>query len=427
MKNLFSFFVLFLSLIYNSTSFSATLCGNIRFWDERSNRDDNSKLLESTTGNRLVHEAKIWIYDMDGSCIDGSLGCTESEDQFITSLYTSSSGYFCITVPNNDDIYFVHKSENRYGSVKDDDTSTWSRKSLLLAENISGTVTVNWNLTCFLESDGLCNSQDQIDDAYSKDSDIIMILESLYDTADFFSDNNVLNINGINYPDGEEFTAYYQSPIIGGNTYCATQSGQCWNDHEFCISTSSSDNNHIIAHEMGHALQKRAFNITTDPYFLSSCPSSSWTGSGNGEKCVTSEGFANFVAGAVYWESDANSPWWNSTSQILEGNTTSGNSGISSACASINSSPEKIIANAARFFWDVFDETNIGTGENYLTDDSNLSFYDIVLEWDSFPNGTSNRQSKESGDDGRNIYDYEYYNSSVYSELDHNCLDNQTP
>lgn len=421
------FFGIFLFLFFlHTTSQAATLCSYIRFWDERTDYDNDSKHISSYyQSNRFVHRAKILIYDKNGSCRDGG-SCGEIDDIFRGSIYTDDSGYFCTTgIPNGDNVYFKSQMENIYGTVKKSDGTTYQVTSQILATNISGTQTVHWNITCYDETDGLCNNQSQIDSDYPLTTGYVSILESVYDGAKYFDDNYILNVNSIDYPDGQEFIFKY--PHSATNCDNASDDSKSLGFQYLCSGSDNYDDNHIIAHELGHSMHKRAMNYSSTLSGGSCATNYSWSTVNLGDKCAISEGFAWFVTGAVYWEENSSGPWVRSNLFLLEGNTTQGNGGVSKKCVNYLNDPHLTIGNGARFFWDLFDSTEVGTDENSLTDDSNLSFYNITNEWDSFPSGTQNRQNNESGLDGRNSYDYHNYNNSVLSELEHNCLDDQAP
>lgn len=425
MKSIFIFSFL-ISFLIQFPAFAATLCANITYWDEREDFHANSKLT-TVELDKPARRQKIWIYDLNGSCIDFHSGCTENNDVFINTVYTDTNGEFCTTVGNFYDIYLVHKTENIYGKVRKNTTNEWVRSSLELAPDINGTVSVNWSVTCYFEQDGLCNNSNFVTSNYLTDSYYLMILESIYDTANYFDSTGVLNINGINYSDGQEFIGYYPGYDDGTDVYCQS-ANQTWSNQKFCIKSGHAYKNHVVAHEIGHILHRRSMNIANSSpvYFLSenSCGTSLWDDTTGGEKCTLVEGFANFVATSVYWQKNIISAWYSSSSQKVEGNTTHGNSS-SLPCVSNNSSPEKSEGNATRFFWDLFDSTN--ENESYLEDDSDLSFYNVVNVWSSFNSGTSNRQNKETGNNGRNAYDYQFHYTSSSSELIKNCLTNQSP
>jgi hypothetical protein len=63
--------------------------------------------------------------------------------------------------------------------------------------------------------------------------------------------------------------------------------------------------------------------------------------------------------------------------------------------------------------------------ETSSQDNASMSFEYITSFWLDFPSGYSNRQTLESGLNGRNAYDYTYYNSGGSTERNLNCLGGQ--
>ena len=348
-----------------------------------------------------MHEVKIYIYDKNGSCKDWSSSCSETDDIFRGNVTTTTYGSLCAFVQDGDNVYFVSKMENIYGTVKISNSLNYAVSSPILYSNINGTQNVNWNISCYNETDGLCNSQYQIDTSYPVTSGYVSILESLYDSGIYFENNNILNLNGINYPSNEEFIVTF--PESSTNCSNNPNTANSPDNQTACFGTNRSDDNHVVAHELGHMMHRRALNYKGSLSSGSCINNYDWHSINTGDKCAISEGFAYFISGAVYWEDDAVDPWiQNKNEWYIEGDTDEGNNNIFKECVSYSSDTEKVIGNGTRFFWDLFDSTEDGTGENSLTDDSNLSFYNIVNEWDSFPSGTSNRQNNESSVNGRN-------------------------
>jgi hypothetical protein len=135
------------------------------------------------------------------------------------------------------------------------------------------------------------------------------------------------------------------------------------------------------------------------------------------EKCVTAEAFAHFASAATWWTQGATSPLYRG--ERLEGNYP-GDTG--DACVSIAATPHRRRGNAARYFWDLYDSTTVGT-DDAAEDDEIRSYADIANVWTSFPNGTGDRQKQESGAHGRNVKDFGAYTPwATEVERDHNCL-----
>ncbi len=90
-------------------------------------------------------------------------------------------------------------------------------------------------------------------------------------------------------------------------------------------------------------------------------------------------------------------------------------------------SPEVWEANAARFFWDLYDTTTIFDYDGTYTDNNLDSFHNLLIEWDDFPAGTGDGDRAQSGLDGRNAWDFRKYYPNSFSEIYVNCLDGSVP
>lgn len=114
-------------------------------------------------------------------------------------------------------------------------------------------------------------------------------------------------------------------------------SGKACGTDVFCVGSGFSDGNHQIAHEMGHLIQRRSINAA-----LGGGCTWNWNSSET-EKCATNEGWADFTAGATYYERWATTPLVYSAwrKRYLEGETPDVDGGTSlNQCLSISSSPD---------------------------------------------------------------------------------------
>lgn len=98
------------------------------------------------------------------------------------------------------------------------------------------------------------------------------------------------------------------------------------------------------------------------------------------------------------------------------------------ATSNVCSTNAWIAGQVARAFWDLDDANNengVGTtaGQN---DTQNLSSVTIAQVWDSFVDGTGNRQDRENNNNGVNAKDYDgNFDVNDTTFLNHNCIQNQ--
>ena len=426
MKTANQLILIIIIILYNNISWAdGYLNGQIKFFDTRVNTDNNSYLATSLRNtNKAVKELLIYIYDRDGSCIDFEDTCNENDDDLLTQGYTNTSGNYNLYVStSSEDIYLMTEYENVYGTMFNPDYTQRQINSGIIQENFSGTKTKNWNITCNYSSNGECSllliSNSYYSQYYQENEPFADILASLYDMASFMDDEGVLNINNLTFNNGEEFHIHYPNDV---EDHCdgMTDGGKSWDWGSICIAENTFDENHIVAHEGGHNLQRRALYTTN---LNGGCPSPhGWNVNAGNDKCPIVEGWAEFVAAAVYWPAEAEDAWLRNATRTLEGNTTNGNSS-SMSCVSQNSNPDNVDGNVARWFWDLYDSVNVD--ETSTEDGENQTFNYITTIWDSFPPGTANRQNNENGADGRNAYDYKYYYTNSSTELTKNCLSSQ--
>jgi len=414
--------------------------GYVRFWDSRTQYVPNGG---DTSGAHFTYEdieyfdpdyshnvfaegVKIYVYAKRGSCRDKAIGCSETDDVLLGSTYSGSAGFYSVSgAVTGDVVYIYHKYCNRFGCIKDDDGNYLTKVST--NSTINGAhIWKDINLTCSSSNNNFCVDQNDVSDNYSQEEAFADILQSMNDVYKYLGD---LSENGHT----SSITVYY--PNKPGETECTSgYGGYSYPPNTACV--SSYKGNMLIAHEMGHILFYRLlFEPGDNDCTMGGCGSAAygWTDYAANEKCVISEAWATFIAGVVYFDEDADVPYYSTSTHNFEGDTTAGNSG-SRACVQNKTTPVNIKTphlcrgNAARYFWDLYDSTTNGDDGN---DNTNLTISQINGIWQSFINGTSNRRDCESDADGRNVYDYRHYETQIASILDtsdemtQNCLDDQ--
>src|SRR5688572_2749766 len=66
---------------------------------------------------------------------------------------------------------------------------------------------------------------------------------------------------------------------------------------------------HTLAHEVGHNIHTSKLDVSAISLLLGGgCSATSFTGNEDNEKCGTAEGWAHFVSGAVWYDSNAAEP-----------------------------------------------------------------------------------------------------------------------
>lgn len=428
--------VILASLTISSPAFALSICGTLRYWDDRNERSSGSgsKLAPSTENtNRPARRVLLSLYEQKGNCNDFDASCNDlDDDDFTASVYSNATdGSFCFNnLPSGRDWYYLTRYESDDTDVQVNSGPSGghilgvSRTKF----NVTSTVTKNWNITCVDDTEnnteGYCDGNTEANGLFGAWIPYANILDSMVDVDWLISPDTLFHLNSHN----GRIVAFYPDSPAGdcGSSYLGKALPDSCDD--LCIGAGFWVDNHTVAHEVGHVLMKRALNHCTGTLTDATCGSYGWDSSGS-EKCATAEGWANFVAGATYWEDSSTGPpvYWPFTaspSQQLENLTTRGNSSSWEDCVSIGSSPETAPGNVARFFWDVYDSTTSNEGG---TDNSHKSFGAMLSVWDDFSAGTGNWQNNESGSNGVNVYDYYHYDTSVGDEIVNNCLDNQDP
>ena len=274
-----------------------------------------------------------------------------------------------------------------------------------VTEDITTNVHIDWNLSCWGDSDGYC-TQSQVDSTYPTSRNLSNILASMIEVVRW---SGSIAINGHGVIEGYLGVPPWNSSSCTGQSF-----GQANGYDRFCVQTATS--NGAVAHEMGHLVMKRLLNNGSGSLANGSA-CGSWSGFSE-EKCAVSEGWAEFYYGATYWQPNAPAPYLPGNF-LFEGDTSAGNGGSVLQCVSNGTNPDNRRGNAARWFWDLFDSTTIDDGGQ---DNANYSISQIRSTWDSFVPGTANRQAQESDDNGRNARDFTYYMGGAVSERDWNCL-----
>jgi hypothetical protein len=206
-----------------------------------------------------------------------------------------------------------------------------------------------------------------------------------------------------------------------GKASCPTS---CTVDREEIHITQSQGNSGVlVAHEMGHTVQMQEFNQDS---LRNDC---SRNGNGWGvtsvehESCATTEGWASYVGVTAWYEP-------NNAGTVPIG------WGFNFERAQPQSDCENsahIALQVAKGFWD-FDDWNDEAGVSPADGDDRIAYntLDITRGWRQFPDGTSNRQDFESGQDGVNMKDYWWNNDRRFTAsgafetlIEHNCLEAQ--
>lgn len=207
---------------------------------------------------------------------------------------------------------------------------------------------------------------------------------------------------------------YYPDPEW---SYAVSRSG-------FHIFEDHATNGMIVTHELGHVQQMQEFN---QDYLRDVCGDSHSLTSIEEESCSTTEGWANYVASATWYDPNNSKviPY------TLYGYNIETAAPWSGTCAT-NGSIELQVAKA---FWDLDDynqEAGAGAGAGY---DDSLAYTTTFIgrAWREFPSGIFNRQDYEFDNDGVNAQDYYGNNDDRFASgfyetfLQHNCLQYQDP
>lgn len=403
-----------------------TVQGTVFFWDSRTDRSDNygSRLPQhtSTDWNKRATGIFIKVYDKDGTCIDFASSCSETDDDFLAFDLTDSSGFYSVSgIGGLEDVYLVTNYSVSNANVQTVSLSTPITVEVATTdwvEDIGRDTWINWNVTCYASylGDRKCDSESEADDDFP-------LTQALANVAISAEDTLVQN-GSVEYNyHFDALEAFWPNDPWGG---CDDSAGHATGWDTFCVANNVDDNNHVTAHEIGHLVMKRLLDDGSGSLGEGSCRNYWDWNDLEFQKCTVTEGWADFYAGAAYWEPDSSSPWVDFDGQELEGDTESANGGSAEACVSIGDTPHARVGNVARWFWDLYDTTTVGTGETSNNDNASYSMETIKIQWDDFPRGTDNREARESDDNGRNARDLTYYAGGFVSERDLNCLSGQS-
>lgn len=228
------------------------------------------------------------------------------------------------------------------------------------------------------------------------------------------------------------------------------------------------DDNHRVAHELGHAYQKRLMDLNDSLSGPGWCSGHSWHATPDldpsdsktkfSQACATAEGWADFFAAATYFQPNAVRPYYSFCGDNCDSGTTAecgcGGSNLSTACkrqcrsgklcrqlvdlntwnrawdpamgsggnealfkcvrddaAPTSKYPDYAVeGNVARFFWDAFDTRPDGTMDTISLSRSKLLSGWAAMPKSGFGNGKVREPMDSSGDwddrNGRNLRDY---------------------
>jgi hypothetical protein len=189
------------------------------------------------------------------------------------------------------------------------------------------------------------------------------------------------------------------------------------------VDETRADQGQSPAHELGHVLQMQKFGQDT---LQNDC---SLNGSGHSlsgtqefESCVTTEGWAGYVAAVSFWDPEV------TTSAPARFNVDFEEPTPLEAVCTDNTGIE---GQAIKGFWDLDDANNEPFSLPAGLDDAKDSDTNFIADrWETFLNGTANRQNDENDVNGVNLKDFYFNNESSFalpvetkqSLLGHNCM-----
>lgn len=226
-----------------------------------------------------------------------------------------------------------------------------------------------------------------------------------------------LELHG-NLMDGTTVYGWYPVTLNPAGVSCST--GLAWDRTNFCMPQDRGDDGDVVTHEVGHVVNMQVFEQDA----LNCQKNGAWNmvSSVGFDSGATCEGFASYVAGAAWYNSNntAVQPFFFGADledeALLPGVT----------CDDHRDIPLQV----AKAFWDLVDWNNEpGTRAGVADDDTEMVASPNVFLWlDYFPDGTANRQDRESDSDGVNMYDYSFRaGGREETLLEHNCLADQDP
>lgn len=418
----FAISLLFTAMLVPSTASAGyyDVCGTLQFFDtrERPANSAQSLLGGATDLNRPAKLVSVFLFDQDGSCNDYRSGCSETDDDYLGSAVSSESGGFCFNqIGDLEDIYYLTRysgsgDHSMWDSTGSQPFSVSVPTEFDFGNGGSGTYQKDWNITCTRDDFGVCDEW-LVNNYFPVERDIANIHQSAAAVDIAISDDSVFHLNG----HSGTIHLYYPDDGPGG---CSGSSAEVVSCQNLCIPSAKAGDAYVVAHEVGHVLQFRALNSCGSNFpSIPGCGSHQWD-SWENEKCATTEGWANFVAGATWWLDWKSSAYYLGPGYNLEGDVFG-----SDSCVSESTNPHRREGNVARYFWDLFDSTTVDDSHNGYTDNVSTSLDDLIRVWDDFPAGSGNRQAFESDDNGVNVHDYAYYDGSFVGEKYLNCLGSQ--
>lgn len=409
-----------LGLSISSTAFGATrtACYRVQLADDRSNCATSAE-----TGSRRACNAGGYV-DTVGHYIELWDKDWSSDDEKIGTWYINGSGTRCATFEwdnasyskgeANPDVYVKYINKVRKtgtgSSVSvtavDTDGSSHAKTSWRNGSNSDPDRYVAMNCStsasCYVFNGALVPTNDRSSERGKR----IMALDSAQHAVQVFGGIMDSNVK-LHYP---------------GKASCPTS---CATDRDVIHITESRGNNGFnVAHEIGHLVQMQEFNQDN---LRDDC---SRNGSGHSlssiehESCATTEGWANFV-GVVAWYEP------NNTGTVPFGWGRNFETATPQFATCSDNAHNTL--QVAKAFWDL-DDWNDENAVSPATGDDEMRYSTtyIAQGWRQFANGTGNRDDYESGQDGVNVKDYYYNNSSRFNSffwetvIQHNCLSSQT-
>lgn len=398
--------------------------GRLTFFDKRDNRSDvtGSLLTSTSTGNRPIPHAPVALFDAVG---DPDFGLDDDIPLWVS--FSNWDGYYAFPVNTSGRsgvyvAYCYELADSTGGTALD---SAIVRNYLGDLQCIAGpgftgsssTITKNMSASCPNDANGVCPSNTDVEDILPTAGPAHII-----GTASEVQ----LAFGSLLYDDSryDEINYYWPNDTPFSGQDCSATS-VTYDNETICMKGGDYLYNHTIAHETAHALQMRLIGLTSG--YDGGCTHSFFQPTSTGNKCATTEGFADFLPGALYFSPTSDpvhifNHQLNQNQGRLEQDTTLANT-QARPCAgqdSYNSTKQNMEMNSARFFWDLFDDKQ-------TDDESQVNTVRQIADiWALFPPGNGDHQATESGGDGRNAKDYAYRDpDNLQSIIEANCLDAQ--
>lgn len=357
---------------------------------------------------------EIDVYDKDNA--------SQGADEFIGTWHIAGSGTQCVTFEWEGAPYYGGEAHpDVYIQLTNAATASWGDHSTLIDivdDNNDEYPDISWrggegdntfvasnctaSSTCYIPNDMAPFTAGNDD---LPQSEALLAVDSAQRALEMYHD---LFNNG---------TIYMEVPSSECANSCAVSRGL------LRIAASDDTDGIVPPHELGHVLQMHLFEQDT---LVDDCSlnGGGWSATSvEYQSCATTEGWAEYVAIGS---------WYNAAS-------TSANpvaSGTNMETASlINSDPPTnawVPGQVTKAFWDLDDANNEAgvadcDGVGGIDDDGNNWGTSLIAGgWDSFPDGTANRQDREASVHGVNARDYDFnYDVPDETFLHHNCLGTQ--